>query len=298
MPADGFGSVSTGRDDAVTLQPSPDRDCRVLVVGNEKGGAGKSTVAMHLSVALMRMGQRVGIIDLDVRQRTLTRYLENRLRWMQSTGSKLPMPEIIRVDASTDRDLDTAEREETDRLMGAVERLRAVSDYIIIDAPGGDTFLSRSAHTIADTLITPLNDSFVDFDLLGDVNPQTLEVIRPSFYSEMVWNCRKKKAQTSRKPIDWVVMRNRVSPLEARNKQKVGEALNNLSKRIGFRLAPGLSERVIYRELFPAGLTLLDLTERGSNVAFTMSHVAARQELRDLVILLQLPALAGAEISF
>jgi chromosome partitioning protein len=298
MPADGFGSVTTGRDDAVTLQPSPDRDCRVLVVGNEKGGAGKSTVAMHLSVALMRMGQRVGVIDLDVRQRTLTRYLENRLRWMQSTGSKLPMPEIIRVDASTDRDLDTAEREETDRLMGAVERLRAVSDYIIVDAPGGDTFLSRSAHTIADTLITPLNDSFVDFDLLGDVNPQTLEVIRPSFYSEMVWNCRKKKAQTSRKPIDWVVMRNRVSPLEARNKQKVGEALNNLSKRIGFRLAPGLSERVIYRELFPAGLTLLDLTERGSNVAFTMSHVAARQELRDLVILLQLPALAGAEISF
>ena len=298
MPADGFGSVTTSRDDAVTLQPSPDRDCRVLVVGNEKGGAGKSTVAMHLSVALMRMGQRVGVIDLDVRQRTLTRYLENRLRWMQSTGSKLPMPEIIRVDASTDRDLDTAEREETDRLMGAVERLRAVSDYIIIDAPGGDTFLSRSAHTIADTLITPLNDSFVDFDLLGDVNPQTLEVIRPSFYSEMVWNCRKKKAQTSRKPIDWVVMRNRVSPLEARNKQKVGEALNNLSKRIGFRLAPGLSERVIYRELFPAGLTLLDLTERGSNVALTMSHVAARQELRDLVILLQLPALAGAEISF
>ncbi|MEE2878734.1 MAG: division plane positioning ATPase MipZ [Pseudomonadota bacterium] len=298
MPADGFGTVTTNRDDPVTLRPSPDRECRVIVVGNEKGGAGKSTVAMHLSVALMRMGQRVGVVDLDVRQRTLTRYLENRLRWMQSTGSKLPMPEIIRVDASTERDLDTAEDEETQRLMGAIERLRAVSDYIIVDAPGGDTFLSRLAHTVADTLITPLNDSFVDFDLLGDVNPQTLEVIRPSFYSEMVWNCRKKKAQTSRKPIDWVVMRNRVSPLEARNKQKVGEALNNLSKRIGFRLAPGLSERVIYRELFPAGLTLLDLTERGSNVAFTMSHVAARQELRDLVILLQLPALAGAEISF
>lgn len=298
MPADGFGTVTTDRDDTVTLRQTPDRDCRVIVVGNEKGGAGKSTVAMHLSVAMMRMGQRVGVVDLDVRQRTLTRYLENRLRWMQSTSSKLPMPEIIRVDASTERDLDTAEREETARLMGAVERLQAVCDYIIIDAPGGDTFLSRLAHTIADTLITPLNDSFVDFDLLGDVNPQTLEVIRPSFYSEMVWNCRKKKAQTSRKPIDWVVMRNRVSPLEARNKQKVGEALNNLSKRIGFRLAPGLSERVIYRELFPAGLTLLDLTERGSNVAFTMSHVAARQELRDLVILLQLPALAGAEISF
>ncbi|MGB3625948.1 MAG: division plane positioning ATPase MipZ [Henriciella sp.] len=298
MPADGFRTVDSSPDSPLTLRQSPEGECRVIVVGNEKGGAGKSTVSMHLAVALMRMEQRVGIIDLDVRQRTLTRYLENRLRWMQSTGSKLPMPEIIRVDASTERDLDLAEKEETERLLGAVERLKQVSDFIIIDAPGGDTFLSRLAHTTADTLITPLNDSFVDFDLLGDVNPQTLEVIRPSFYSEMVWNCRKKKAQASRKPIDWIVMRNRVSPLEARNKQKVGEALSNLSKRIGFRLAPGLSERVIYRELFPAGLTLLDLTERGSNVAFTMSHVAARQELRDLLILLQLPSLAGAEIAF
>ncbi|MEQ9314677.1 MAG: division plane positioning ATPase MipZ [Henriciella sp.] len=298
MPADGFRTVGSSPDSPLTLRQSPEGECRVIVVGNEKGGAGKSTVSMHLAVALMRMEQRVGIIDLDVRQRTLTRYLENRLRWMQSTGSKLPMPEIIRVDASTERDLDTAEQEETARLNGAIDRLKQVSDFILIDAPGGDTFLSRLAHTAADTLITPLNDSFVDFDLLGDVNPQTLEVIRPSFYSEMVWNCRKKKAQASRKPIDWVVMRNRVSPLEARNKQKVGEALSNLSKRIGFRLAPGLSERVIYRELFPAGLTLLDLTERGSNVAFTMSHVAARQELRDLLILLQLPSLAGAEISF
>ncbi|WP_084417826.1 division plane positioning ATPase MipZ [Henriciella litoralis] len=298
MPADGFGTVDTPHDNALTLSNRAGGNGRVIVVGNEKGGAGKSTVAMHVAVGLMRMKQRVGIIDLDVRQRTLTRYLENRLRWIKSTGSKLPMPEIIRVDASNERDLDKAETEETERLMHAVERLQAVCDYVVIDAPGSDTFLSRLAHTMADTLVTPMNDSFVDFDLLGDVNPQTLEVIRPSFYSEMVWNCRKKKAQASRKPIDWIVMRNRVSPLEARNKQKVGEALANLSKRIGFRLAPGLSERVIYRELFPAGLTLLDLTERGSNFAFTMSHVAARQELRDLIIVLQLPELAGAELTF
>ena len=276
----------------------PQKDARVIVVGNEKGGAGKSTVSMHLTVSLMRMGKNVGIIDLDVRQRTLTRYLENRLRWMQSTGARLPMPEIMRVDASTERDLDKAEAEETNRLISSLQRLKKTCDFILIDAPGGDTFLSRLAHTQADTLITPLNDSFVDFDLLGDVNPQTLEVIRPSFYSEMVWSCRKKKAQTSRRPIDWIVMRNRMSPLAARNKERVGEALDNLSKRIGFRLAPGLSDRVIYRELFPAGLTLLDLTEKGSNVTFTMSHVAARQEMRDLIIILQLPELTGAEITF
>ena len=295
MPADGFAPVSQVGGPDMSVQQ---RDARVIVIGNEKGGAGKSTVSMHLSVALMRMGKKVGIIDLDVRQRTLTRYLENRLRWMTSTGAKLPMPEIIRVDASTERDLDKAEAEETQRFLSSLARLKKACDFVLVDAPGGDTFLSRLAHVSADSLITPLNDSFVDFDLLGDVNPQTLEVIRPSFYSEMVWSCRKKKAQASRRPIDWIVMRNRMSPLAAKNKERVGEALENLSKRIGFRLAPGLSERVIYRELFPAGLTLLDLTEKGSNVSFTMSHVAARQEVRDLLIVLKLPGLAGERIPF
>ena len=295
MPADGMSSVSRG---GLTDIPQQARDARVIVIGNEKGGAGKSTVSIHLSVALLCIGRKVGVIDLDVRQRSLTRYLENRTRWMQNTGAKLPMPEIVRVEASQDRDLDKAEAEESQRFLTSLARLKRECDFIIIDAPGGDTFLSRLAHMQADTLITPLNDSFVDFDLLGDVNPQTLDVLRPSFYSEMVWTCRKKKAQTSRRPIDWVVMRNRMSPLAARNKERVGGALENLSRRIGFRLAPGLSERVIYRELFPAGLTLLDLTESASNVAFTMSHKAARQELRDLLIVLQLPELAGVEITF
>ena len=295
MPADGVSHLSrTGEVGVDALQ----REARIIVIGNEKGGAGKSTVSVHLTVALLRIAKRVGIIDLDVRQRSLTRYLENRVRWMQTTGAKLVMPEIVRVEASKERDLDRAEAEEGERFQTGIARLRKVCDFIIVDAPGGDTFLSRLAHRSADTLITPLNDSFVDFDLLGDVNPQTLEVLRPSFYSEMVWDCRKKKAQSSRKPIDWVVMRNRMSPLAARNKERVGGALENLSRRIGFRLAPGLSERVIYRELFPAGLTLLDLTEQGSNVAFSMSHKAARQELCDLVIVLQLPELAGAAIDF
>ncbi len=296
MAADGHSPVQDGKS-PVTDRKDP-REARIIVVGNEKGGAGKSTVSVHLCVALLRSSLKVGLIDLDVRQRTMTRYMENRLRWMRSTGSKLPMPEIIRVDASDARNLDEAEAEEAQRFQDSVRRLKATCDVIIIDAPGGNTFLSRYAHTFADSLITPLNDSFVDFDLLGDVNPQTLEVLRPSFYSEMVWNARKKKAQTSRCPIDWIVMRNRMSPLEARNKQKVGEALVNLAKRIGFRMSAGLSERVIYRELFPAGLTLLDLTEHGSNISFTMSHVAARQELRDLVIILRLPEMVGQELAF
>ncbi|MEM8636326.1 MAG: division plane positioning ATPase MipZ [Pseudomonadota bacterium] len=293
--ADGEAQIS-GRN--IKSSDGPRKEPRVIVVGNEKGGAGKSTVSVHVCIALLTTGLKVGVIDLDIRQRTLTRYLENRLRWMRSTGSKLPMPEMVRIDASGARDLDAAEQEEADRFLKSLERLKQTCDIVIIDSPGSHTFLCRLAHTQADTLITPLNDSFIDFDVLGDVNPQTLEVLRPSFYSEMVWECRKEKAKTSRRPIDWVVMRNRMSPLEARNKQKVGEALDNLSKRIGFRLAPGLSERVIYRELFPAGLTLLDLTEQSSKMSLTMSHVAARQELRDLLIVLQLPELVGEEIGF
>jgi chromosome partitioning protein len=274
------------------------RLAHTIVVGNEKGGAGKSTVAMHLSIALLRMGMRVGVMDLDVRQRSLARYLENRARWIRNTGAPLPMPEMIRVDASQARDLDAAEAEEAKHFHESLRRLSPKCNYIIIDAPGGDTFLSRTAHSAADTLITPLNDSFVDFDLLGDVDPHTLQVARPSFYAELVWDCRKKKAQSTRKPIDWVVMRNRMSPLDAKNKQRVGEALDNLSRRIGFRIAPGLSERVIYRELFPMGLSLLDLTEAGSGVPFTMSHVAARQEIRDMMIVLKLPGLEGREMNF
>nr|WP_293608311.1 division plane positioning ATPase MipZ [Ponticaulis sp.] len=298
MKPEGFNLMDRAQDLTSKKTTVDAHECRVIIIGNEKGGAGKSTVAMHLSVALMRMGKKVGVIDLDVRQRTFTRYLENRTRWVKSTGSNIPMPESLRVDASVARNLDEAEAEESERFLDSLKRLKASCNYIIVDAPGGDTFLSRLAHASADTLITPLNDSFVDFDLLGDVNPQSLEVVRPSFYAEMVWACRKHKAQTTRKPIDWVVMRNRMSPLEARNKQRVGEALDNLARRIGFRLAPGLSERVIYRELFPMGLTLLDLTEEGSNITFTMSHVAARQELRDLLILLKLPGIEGMELAF
>ena len=271
---------------------------RVIVVGNEKGGAGKSTVSVHLAIGLIQLGLRVGIIDLDIRQRTLTRYLENRTRWIQKNGKTLAMPEIATVTASQDRDLDHAEREEADSLQSALRRLGKTNNIIIVDAPGSDTFLSRLAHQHADTLVTPMNDSFVDFDLLGDVDPETLDVLRPSFYSEMVWQSRKHRARTVRQPIDWIIVRNRMSHIEAKNKRHVAAALKNLGARIGFRVEAGLSERVIYRELFPAGLTLLDLTESGPKITFTMSHVAARQELRRIIKMLNLPQLADNDQSF
>jgi chromosome partitioning protein len=276
------------------------RQAHVIVVGNQKGGAGKSTVAMHLIVALMRMGKRTGALDLDVRQRSLLRYIENRGRWIAARGAQLPAPQVLELQESRQRVIDAAEAEDESSFHAALRRLSETCDYIVIDSPGGDSHLSRLAHACADTLVTPLNDSFVDFDLLGDIDPNCSDVVRPSIYSEMVWDSRKRKAQAQRQPIDWIVLRNRTSAskIEAKNKQRVGEALKTLSNRIGFRLAPGLSERVIYRELFPQGLTLLDLDAPGAEGDMRMSHLAARQELRDLFITLKLPGLEGEALKF
>jgi chromosome partitioning protein len=276
------------------------RQAHVIVVGNQKGGAGKSTVAMHVLVALMRMGRRTGALDLDVRQRSLTRYIENRGRWIAARAAKLPAPQILELSESRQRSLDLAEAEDEGAFRAALKRLSETCDFIVIDSPGGDSYMARLAHSCADTLITPLNDSFVDFDLLGSIDEHCADIVRPSIYSEMVWESRKRKALAARTPIDWVVLRNRTSAsrIEAKNKQKVGEALKTLSQRIGFRLAPGLSERVIYRELFPQGLTLLDLDQEGAEGDLRMTHLAARQELRDLFITLKLPGLDGEPLKF
>lgn len=275
----------------------------LIVVGNEKGGAGKSTVAMHLIVALLKMGRRVGAIDLDLRQRTLSRYIENRVQYCARHGQALPMPQVADVRGSISRDLDLAEAEEAKLFDAALRRLSETCHFIVVDAPGTNTFLSREAHAVADTLVTPLNDSFVDFDLLGEIDPATHDVVRPSFYAALIWESRKRKAQGARTPIDWVVMRNRMAPgkIEAKNKVRMGDALKNLSGRVGFRLAPGLSERVVFRELFPQGLTLLDVAggkEGGGADDLRMAHVAARQEVRDLLIVLKLPGLEGLPLQF
>jgi len=288
---------------SVAYAPTPVaavRQPHVIVVGNQKGGAGKSTVAMHLIVALMRMGRRTGALDLDVRQRSLTRYIENRSRWIAARAAKLPAPQILELFESAQRSLDTAEAEEEAAFRLALKRLGETCDFIVIDSPGGDSFMARLAHSHADTLITPLNDSFVDFDLLGAIDEQCADIVRPSIYSEMVWESRKRKALAVRTPIDWVVLRNRTSTsrIEAKNKQRVGDALKTLSQRIGFRLAPGLSERVIYRELFPQGLTMLDLDGEGGEGDMKMSHLAARQEIRDLFLTLKLPGLEGEGLKF
>jgi chromosome partitioning protein len=253
----------------------------VLVIGNEKGGSGKSTTAMHIVVSLLGEGARVATIDLDARQGTFSRYVENRAAYAARKGIELVLP----MHASGDP------ADEKARFEAALEPAVTGADFVVIDTPGSDTHLSRLAHTWADTLLTPLNDSFIDLDLLARIDPETLKIVRPSVYAEAVWKQRQVRAVQGARPVDWVVMRNRLSSLAARNKRDMGTVIEALAKRIGFRTATGLSERVIYRELFLNGLTLLDL-KRGAGPSMTMSHVAARQEVRDLVASLNLPVAA------
>ena len=262
----------------------------VIVLGNEKGGSGKSTAAMHITVALLKAGYRVAAIDLDMRQRSFSRYIENRKAFAERKSADIVFPVLPRVEPSSIDSREEARRQETENFTGTLQTL-ADCHFVVIDCPGADTHLSRLAHAHADTIVTPLNDSFVDFDLLAKIDPDSGEVLGPSLYSEMVWNARKRQAMSGVKGgIDWVVMRNRLSATRANNKRAMGEKLEDLSGRIGFRLARGFGDRVIYRELFPMGLTLLDLGGADAPLRLsTMSHVTARLEIRSLIATLNLP---------
>lgn len=266
----------------------------IIVVGNEKGGAGKSTVSMHVATALARLGHNVGALDLDLRQKTFSRYIENRFAYLASKDQYLASPEYLDLPDIDKTTLQPGENIYDNRLSAAVTLLEPTCDFIVIDCPGSHTRLSQVAHSLADTLITPLNDSFIDFDLLARVDPETNKILGPSVYAEMVWSARQLRAQAGLPPIDWVVVRNRLAAQQMHNKRKVGEALEALSKRIGFRVAPGFGERVIFRELFPRGLTLLDLRDIGVQ-QMNISNVAARQEIRDMMNALNLP---GVTVDF
>ncbi|MBA3051309.1 division plane positioning ATPase MipZ [Brevundimonas sp.] len=264
-------------------------DPAVIVVGNEKGGAGKSTLAIHIVCGLLHAGRRVAIIDLDLRQRSMAKFFANRAAWMAGNGQSLPMP--VEPDMGDGKALARAdEQEQLARFEAAMAQARAEADVILIDTPGGDTLLSRTAHGMADQIVTPMNDSFVDFDLLGQIDPVTLDLLKPSIYSESVWEARKHRAITEGRnaSIDWIVVVNRMAVAAARNRQRLEERMEKLARRVGFRIGPGLRDRVIYRELFPFGLTVADLSNDVRPVAVSLAHVAARQEMRSLMLALGL----------
>lgn len=249
----------------------------VIVVGNEKGGSGKSTVAMHLIIGLLRAGLKVSSIDLDARQSTLSSYINHRTLYNEANGVQLPMP--VHHVALHETGDEATDKETLTRLM---EKMKAESDVVVLDTPGSAHYLSGAGHAYADTLITPLNDSFIDLAVLAKVDPLTLVIKGPSHYAELVWEMKKQRALKDGGQVRWIVMRNRLSHLDAKNKQEMERQLLALAKRIGFDIAPGLGERVIYREMFLKGLTLWDVRD-GPSVQMNLSHVAARQELRHLL---------------
>jgi chromosome partitioning protein len=246
-----------------------------IVFANEKGGTGKSTTAVHVAIALASRGARVACLDLDTRQRTLFRYLENRRETAERRNISLAIPKF-----------EVFDKDSLARLENQIAQMERDCDFLIFDTPGRDDKYARFVATRAHTLVTPINDSFVDFDLIGKVDAENFKVKKLSFYAELIWEARLARAKSDGVTIDWVVLRNRLHNMEARNQQRMTDAIAELSKRAGFRAIPGLNERVIYRELFPSGLTLVDKGHLGS---LATAHVIARQELRELVAALSLP---------
>ncbi|MEM7221560.1 MAG: division plane positioning ATPase MipZ [Pseudomonadota bacterium] len=254
----------------------------IITVGNEKGGTGKSTTAMHLVVALLKHGYRVGAIDLDGRQGTLSDYLENRTQFMKTNGTSLICPVLRRLEP---KHLPSREESEAAERAALAEALQALADQdiVVIDTPGSDSHLARLGHGAADTLVTPLNDSLLDIHVLARIDTDRREVQAPSNYTKLVWEQNNLRVVDGLRPIDWLVLRNRLSFLDAHNKRDVGQLLHQLSRRIGFRLFDGFGERVIFRQLFLSGLTLLDLPVDGMALSLTGSHEAARREIDELL---------------
>ncbi|MCX8502263.1 MAG: AAA family ATPase [Alphaproteobacteria bacterium] len=246
---------------------------RVIVIGNEKGGTGKSTTAMHMVMSLLYDGYRIGLIDLDRRQGSLIRYLESRRKLVSTLPAemKLLFPEEVVLESDDLGEFDQA-----------MFKLLESNDIVLLDCPGNDTPLSRRAHFLADMLLTPLNESFVDFAVLAQVDPSTLEVGSPSHYSQMVWEQKTARLKNGLSAIDWVVIRNRITETQdgEDNRENFKLALEGLRRKLNFRVVKGFSERAIFRELYPQGITLLDYTVFGID---EIKQVAARQELRELM---------------
>jgi chromosome partitioning protein len=270
----------------------------IIVFGNEKGGSGKSTTAMHVLVALLKAGRTVASIDTDSRQRSLTRYLENRALWRQRTGQKLELPVHFAVPlgegAGDDRIADVEGREFR-AFAEAISRVERRFECIVVDTPGSNSYLMRVSHAMADTLITPINESFVDLDVLARVNPLTYAVEGPSHYAELVAEARRHRERIDQHNTDWIVVRNRMTALGNRNRKNILRGLEEIAARLDLRLAEGISERMIFREFFPRGLTALDVLDKetlGSEP--TISHIAARGEITRLIQALRLPTTATA----
>jgi chromosome partitioning protein len=272
----------------------PDKRPYIIAFANEKGGTGKSTLSFHAIVALLQRGYTVGSIDADARQGTLSRYLENRAATRQARVDLIAMPRHVRLGEKKEDDSDVIAPLPVEAARDAVLGL-ADCDFIVIDTPGSATRLTRFALANADTLISPVNDSYVDIDVIAALNMERREVVGPSQFTRLVWECSNKRVAEGLPPTDWVVLRNRLTHIDSRNKRDIADLMTKLANRIGFRVASGFGERVIYRELFHKGLTVMDVGEEPARSP-TQSHRSAAQEMAGLLTAIGLPDDAGAAL--
>jgi chromosome partitioning protein len=279
-------NVAGDRDAGHPLNPAdvPLPGPRIVVVGNHKGGTGKSTVAMHVVVALIDSGKRVATFDLDLEQQTLTRYIENRHEWARQNGVVLGLPRHVPIVAPDWTGAEDGEAGAVERFIGALADLQSGIDVIVIDTPAGPHQLSLLAHGMADTLVTPINDSFVDLDLMVMIGPAGGSAPRPSRYAKAVAAALAGRRNVCGRPSDWVVVRNRIPPASRRGDRAVGNALDLIAPQVGFRTVAGLAERPVFRQLFPFGLTAFDpWSGPVAGVKPKMSQLLARVEMRGLV---------------
>jgi chromosome partitioning protein len=282
--------IETPHTNGASAASGNTRKAHVIVLANEKGGSGKTTTAMHVVTSLLKAGQKVAAIDVDSRQKSLSNYIRNRGIWAKKSGTPLEMPFVHTIARASGPSVDENEATEFAAFAAAVNDAETKFDFVVVDTPATDSYLMRLAHAMADTLITPLNDSFVDFDVLASIDPESFEVTGTSHYAEVVREARRQRRMVEEEETDWIVMRNRVGQFESRNGRNIADGLAELSKRLNFRISDGFSERVIYRELFPRGLTVLDsLDEAALGSKPNLSHLAARQEVRNLIDGLRLP---------
>lgn len=268
----------------------------VIVLGNEKGGSGKSTTAFHLAIYLLYQGYKVASIDVDSRQQTLTHYVRNRRDWARQRGLSLPHTTHFHLPLARGDSLKENNRVEFDLFRQAIAEVEQSTEFIVIDTPGFDTNLTRLAHSLADTLVTPVNDSLIDLNVMAHVDPVTGEPRELSHYARLVQRARSERLAIDGRTIDWVLVRNRISMLSSRNMRQVQTMLERIAMRLGCRVADGIAERVIFRSLFPTGMTVFDpLDDELLGGVPSMSHSSARQEYRALVAALNLPFSRRAE---
>lgn len=262
----------------------------VIAVGNEKGGSGKSTTAFHLAIYLLYQGYKIASLDVDSRQQTLTHYVRNRRDWARLRGLPLPHTTHFHLPLARGDSVRENHRLEFDLFRQALGEVEQGADFIIIDTPGFDTNLTRLAHSLADTLVTPVNDSLIDLAVMAQVDPVTGEPRELSHYARLVQRARSERLSVDGRTIDWVLVRNRISMLSSRNMRQVQAMLERIATRLGCRVADGIAERVIFRSLFATGMTVFDpLDEELLGGLPSTSHMAARQEYRNLVSALNLP---------